>query len=46
MSVDNDSRLKKTIDHYGKVGKYRKEKLDNISRQLGIFVYSSKKFQA
>ena len=43
MSTDNNSRLQKTIEHYRRVREYRKEKLDNISRQLEMFVYSLRK---
>ena len=43
ISVDNNNRLWKTTEYYGRVREYRKEKLDNISRQLEIFVCSSKR---
>ena len=46
MSVDNNSKLQKTTEYYRRVRECRKEKLDNIFRQLGIFVYSSKKSKA
>jgi len=40
--VDNNRRLQKTIEHYGRVGQYRKGELDDIYRQLEVFVCSSK----
>ena len=43
MSVDDNSRLWKTIEHYERVKEYMKEKLDDISRQLEIFVCKSKR---
>ena len=41
--MDDNNRLQKTTEHYRRVRKHRKEKLDNISKQLEVFVYSSKK---
>ena len=38
----DDNRLQKTTEYYRKVRKYRKGKLDNIFRQLEIFLYSFK----
>ena len=32
ISTDDNSRLWKTIKHYGRIREYRKEKLDNISK--------------
>jgi len=43
ISADDNSRLQKTTEHYKRRRKYRKGKLDNISRKLGIFVYSFKR---
>ena len=43
MSIDDNSRLQKTTEHYRRVREHRKRKLDNISRQLEIFIYSSKR---
>jgi len=43
MSIDNNSRLWKTTEDYKRVRKYRKRELDNIFRQLEIFVYSLKR---
>ena len=40
--VDDNSKLWKTTEHYGRVGEYRKEKLDNISRWLEMFICRSK----
>ena len=40
MSIDNNSRLWKTTEDYKRV---RKRELDNIFRQLEIFVYSLKR---
>jgi len=40
--ANNNSRLKKTTEHYRRVGEYKKEELDDISKQLGIFAYNSK----
>jgi len=40
--MDDNSKLRKTIEHYRRVRKYRKVKLNNISKQLEEFVYSLK----
>jgi len=43
--VDDNSRLQKTTEHYKRVRKYRKKKLDSISRWLEVFVYNLKGFR-
>ena len=40
--MNDNSKLWKTTKYYRKVREYKKEKLDNIFRQLEVFVYSSK----
>jgi len=43
MSMNVNNKLQKTTKYYGRVREYRKVELDNISKWLGVFVYSSKK---
>jgi len=43
--MDDNSKLRNTIEHYRRVRKYRKEKLNDISKQLEEFVCSLKGFR-
>ena len=42
--VNNTNRLWKTIEHCKRARKYQKEKLNNISRQLGVLIYNLKRY--
>ena len=43
MSTNDNNRLWKTIEYYERVKEYKKGKLDDIFRWLGIFVCSLKR---
>ena len=46
MNVDNNSRLWKITKYYGRIREYRKGKLNDVFRQLEMFVYSLKRSRA